>query len=137
MKVYLASGWFTPEQKEIMDKVRDCLLDSDLEVFAPYYDALMEEDTPEVRKEIFEYDTAKIRWADFVVAVADYFDPGTIFEWGYAYGINKHVIAYCDDSELRLSPMLEQSCTSLTVGVEKLKEEIDEQITRGLPGCTG
>jgi len=137
LKVYLASGWFTPEQKGIMDKVRTCLLDSDLEVFAPYYDALMEEDTPEERRKVFKYDTARIRWADFLVAVADYFDPGTIWEWGYAYGINKPVIAYCDDPEMGLSPMLEQSCTSLARGIKKLKEEIDEQITKGLQGCTG
>jgi len=124
MKVYLASGWFTPKQKEIMDKVRICLIESKLEVFAPYYDALMEEDTPEARKEIFKYDTSKIRWADFIVAVVDYFDPGTIWEWGYGYGIGKPIIAYYEGPKMKLSPMLEQSCTSITRGIEQLKEEI-------------
>lgn len=122
LKVYLASGWFTEEQKRMMDKVRNCLLDCNLEVFAPYYDALMDESQS---REIFECDTGKIRWADFIVAVINVFDPGTIWEWGYAYGIGKPVIAYYEGPEMKLSPMLEQSYTSLAVGIEQLREEIN------------
>lgn len=122
LKVYLASGWFTEEQKGTMDKVRNCLLDCNLEVFSPYYDALMDESQS---KEIFECDTGKMKWADFIVAVADYFDSGTFWEWGYAYGIGKPVIAYYEGPEMKLSPMLEQSCTSLAMGIEQLREEIN------------
>lgn len=125
MKVYLASSWFTEEQKRIMDKVRTCLLESELEVFAPYYDGLMEDDTLfAVRKKTFESDISKMRWADFVVAIVADLEPGTIFEWGYAYGISKPVIAYSEGPEVKLNLMLEQSCTSIAIGIEQLKGEI-------------
>lgn len=87
-KVYLASGWFTKQQKETMDKVRKVILTyPELDLFSPYYDGVVlneENDSPEKRQEVFDIDIGQVAFSDLVVAVIDDFDPGAMFEWGGA-----------------------------------------------------
>ena len=63
MRVYLASGWFTPKQKEVMDKVRNILLQEQFKIFAPYYDGLVvtqENDSSEIREKTYNLNIKSI-----------------------------------------------------------------------------
>lgn len=87
-KVYLASGWFTKQQKETMDKVRKIILKyPELDLFSPYYDGVVltkKNDSEKKRQEVFDIDIGRVAFSDLVVAVIDDFDPGVMFEWGGA-----------------------------------------------------
>lgn len=133
--VYLASGWFSEEQKRKMDEVRNLLLDMNFEVFAPFYDGVVldsKNDSLENRKSIFESNVTCIKNFDLVVAIIDEYDPGTVFEIGYAkcsYDIGgilgkPKIISYSDIPGRTLNVMLAQSCWGFANGIEQLKEQL-------------
>ena len=143
-KCYLASGWFSENQKRIMDKVRDIILEfPEIELFAPYYNGIAltkENDSPEMRKKVFDIDIGSIDECSLVVAVIDDFDPGTIFEMGYAckgkliqdrvgnafFGKLEKIpiIAYSDVSGRGLNVMLQQAVVGFSNGSAQLREQL-------------
>ena len=140
MKIYLASGWFTTEQKQKMDKVRNFLLKQEYQVFTPFYDGIvLEKDaSQEERKKVFDIDIGMIRHVDLVVAIIDDFEPGTIFEMGYAKGyedawdliatirppIRAKILAYSDVSGRGLNVMLAEACIGFANGLRELGEKL-------------
>jgi len=94
IKTYLASGWFTPMQKDVMDKVRDILISfPEIDLFSPYYDGVVvtkENDSPEMREKAFDsnigniIDTGHLMHRKLLVAIIDDFEPGTMVEFGAA-----------------------------------------------------
>ena len=132
LNVYLASGWFTPMQKEVMDKVRNVLLEfSSFNVFAPFYEGVVldkSNDSQKKRAEVFKVNTDAIIECDLMVAVIDDFDPGTIFEMGVAWGIGDcmwpAIVAYSDVPGRGLNVMLAQACVGFANGADMLREKL-------------
>jgi len=91
ISVYLAAPWFTPRQKEIMTKVRNVLLEvENIEIYAPFYDGVVlnkDNDSPEVRQQVYDANIDSIVGKDLVCAIIDDFDPGTLFEMGFSAGL--------------------------------------------------
>jgi len=90
---YLASGWFNPQQKTAMDKVRSIILSyPEFDLFAPFYDGIVldkSNDSPEMRRKVFDLDVGSIVLdrgsfcrRKLTVAIIDDFEPGTIMEMG-------------------------------------------------------
>lgn len=129
MKIYLASGWFNPEQKELMDKVRSVLINMGFDVFAPFYDGIVltkENDSPEMRKKVFDIDIGSIDSCNLVVAIIDDFDPGTIFEMGYAHKGNIPILAYSDVSGRGLNVMLQMAVWGFANGEDQLIKQLEK-----------
>ena len=119
-KIYLAGPFFNKESRALIQKLLDNLEINGHEIFSPMRDGIMcpKDASLEKRKEVFKLDCLKIDWADCVVAILDYPlpiqqdlimkertpegiskeisiilpDSGTIFEIGYAFGLNQHQI---------------------------------------------
>ncbi len=135
MWVYLAAPWFTPKQKDSMDKVREVLLRKDVKVFSPYYDGTVldkNNDSPEMRTKVFNINIGSIDKCDFVVAIIDDFDPGTIFEIGYACKGKIPIICYSDVPGRGLNLMLQQASIGFSNGEKQLAIQIDHFLNREL-----
>ncbi|MCK2000196.1 nucleoside 2-deoxyribosyltransferase [[Brevibacterium] frigoritolerans] len=95
-KVYLASGWFNENQERRVAKAEKVLRELGFEVFSP-----RENQNPEFiyntqpwRDATFDNDVDHIEWCDFIFAIYDEEDSGTMFELGYAYKTGKPVLVY-------------------------------------------
>jgi nucleoside 2-deoxyribosyltransferase len=128
MKAYLAAPWFTETQKSVMDKVRGEIIKSPIDVFSPYYDGTVltkDNDSPEMRKIVFNINVRSINGCDLVIAVIDDFDPGTIFEMGVSYKSHIPIIAYSDVQGRGLNVMLQMAVWGFSNGLEQLSIQLD------------
>jgi nucleoside deoxyribosyltransferase len=97
--VYCASGWFTPLQIQTYDKVHE-ILDTfnNLEIYYPKEQFQFKTNTQtssSMRQKVFNDNIQAIERSDFIVCSTEDKDPGSIFEAGYAFSINKPIIYVC------------------------------------------
>lgn len=95
-KIYLAGGWFTPEQEEEHTRIYN-LLKKDFDVFNPRIKGeLTPDSTHDKMSEILLGNIRGIQEADIVVVIYDGKDTGTIWEAGFAYANQKPIIYYAE-----------------------------------------
>lgn len=103
LKIYLASSWFTPNTRDILDRLERMLsFRSDVSLYSPRRDGVMlppnQKHDTKLREKIFQENIDHILNADLVFANIDsqdsYNDPGTIYEVGYAMANNIPVIGF-------------------------------------------
>ena len=82
--VYIAAPWFTPDQAERLEEVKEVLDVLCIEYYSPKDDCLYVpgDTTPQ---EVLRANLEGIDKSDFIVCVTDGKDVGTIWEAGYAY----------------------------------------------------
>lgn len=98
MKMYLAGGWFTPEQEQEHSKLYEALKDiNGLDVYNPRLEGEIDTDTSvDKMSAILLSNVDNIKSSDFVVVIYDGKDTGTIWEAGYAYANKKPIIYYAE-----------------------------------------
>ena len=97
LKVYLASPFFNDEQRARERKICEILRMAGYDVYAPFEHGVVATDIAPCEKEkIFKDNVTNINTSDFVVAITDGKDMGTIWEAGYAYGIHKPIVYYAE-----------------------------------------
>lgn len=137
MKIYLAGPWFYGDQPEKLSKVEACL-DSykELKVFSPRRETLISSNaTHKDRRYAFDQNLIHIYDSDFIVAIVDDSDKGTLFECGLAYAKNIPILYYSEYAHTKpFNLMLAESCDELgyVTNIEGLKARIDEIIEKGL-----
>lgn len=105
-KVYLAAPFFTLAQLWIVEQARSQLQHFGLDVFSPYHEVGVGS-----ADEVVEADLAALREVDFVFAIADGLDAGTLVEIGYALARGTPVVIYCEnESEENLKMMAGSGC---------------------------
>jgi nucleoside 2-deoxyribosyltransferase len=82
-QVYVAGPWFTPEQNEIIEEIKKILTSEDVSYFSPKDENLF--DPGGDVKAVLLGNVQAINYCDYIIAVTDGKDVGTIFEAGYAY----------------------------------------------------
>lgn len=104
---YLAGPFFNEKQIALI-KYLEGLGSEMLPIYSPMTDGfvLKPDATNEEREQIFKANTDAIDEAYFVLAVIDDFDPGTIWEMGYAFGTAVPILAYSDVPGRGLNVML-------------------------------
>jgi nucleoside 2-deoxyribosyltransferase len=136
-KVYLAGPWFYGDQPEKLSKVESCL-DSfkELDVYSPRREIQVKPDSTQAERRVtFLADVKHVNEADFIVALVDDSDKGTLFECGLAYSANVPILYYAEYAETRpFNLMLIESCEKLgyVTNIEMLKERIEELLKIGL-----
>lgn len=106
-KIYFASPWFTPEQEEREERLKAKLRSLGFDVHSPKEAAICGAiSDPETRERIFHGNIDAIEGCDILFAITDGKDMGTIWEAGYAYGINANagamgykpitIVYYCE-----------------------------------------
>lgn len=137
LKVYLAGPWFYGDQPEKLSRVERCLDSfSELDVFSPRRETLITGDAGEnERKQAFDANMAFIHASDFMVAIVDDSDKGTLFECGAAYTDNVPILYYSEHAHDKpFNLMLAESCAELgyVTNIDDLKKRIDEILEKGL-----
>lgn len=95
MRVYLASGWFTPKQEEARLMIKGLLEDLEIDHYSPKDDNLYDPESNDPFIDVYKEDIIQIKKADIVVASLIGLDPGTVFECGVAVE-RTPVVMYCD-----------------------------------------
>lgn len=109
-RVYLAAPFFTLAQLWIVEQTRMQLRHFGLNVFSPYHDVGLGP-----AEKVVEADLQGLRDVDFVFAIADGLDAGTLIEIGYALARGMPVVAYCEnESEEDLKMMAGSGCILCT-----------------------
>jgi hypothetical protein len=103
--VYVAGPFFTLAQRWLVDEARSQFRSMHLKVFSPIHD--VGEDGPS--EDLATHDLKGIDGADVVFAIADGFDPGTVFEIGYARAHDKPVVVYAENERERHFTMFDGS----------------------------
>jgi len=89
VKVYFASPFFTPEQIEREERLKKKLRDVGLYVWSPKEASLCKpDDSAEKQQATFDGNIENIVDCDILFAVTDGKDMGTIWEAGFANGLN-------------------------------------------------
>lgn len=89
MKVYFASPWFNPEQAEREDRIKNKLRELGFNVWSPKDNCVCSPiGDEEMRQEVFGDNVYNIETCDILFAITDGKDMGTIWEAGFANGIN-------------------------------------------------
>lgn len=145
-KVYLASPFFSDEQKKRIDVVMDALkhnptIDAE-EIYNPQEH--QEEKLPfgsrDWQDSVYNTDMRQVKRADVVVAILDYKyeeqnmepDAGTIFEIGAAWAWNIPVIMVQFNPENELNLMLARSHTAMFTG-DKIQDGLSSYNFNTLP----
>lgn len=106
--IYVAGGWFDTEQEQVLKSVIQALkINKSVDtLFIPMeHQAQAEEFSQKWQDLTFCSDVAGIQNSDLLIAsLTENPDTGTIWEMGYAYGINKPVLAYNTTDSLNLMP---------------------------------
>lgn len=142
VKVYLASGWFNPQQLKQMKQVATALAHMEgqgkIEFFAPYYDGIvLKKDDPNIKKKmatVWWLDIEMVKKCDVILVLTQDHDVGTIFEAGYASALGKIILCYNSNKELGLNVMLAQESRGflrnegdITSAIHKLSQTAREE----------
>lgn len=87
-RVYLASPFFAPGERWLLERARNGLISLGADVFSPLHDVGLGGD------EVAAADVEGLDRCDGVLALLDGSDPGTLFEIGWARKMNIPVVAY-------------------------------------------
>lgn len=105
VKVYMAGpDVFYPNPLENAAKVRELCAEYGIKALIPIDNEIFSTDKAAMSLEIFQKNVDLINKAHFVIANIEPFrgpsaDVGTIWEIGYAYGLNKKIYTYSDTLE--------------------------------------
>ena len=99
-KVYLAGPFFTLCELWMVNEAKQCISSFGMDLFSPYHELGIGS-----AEEVVQKDIDAISDCDFMYALFDGTDPGTLFEIGYARSLNKPVIILAEnpkDEELKM-----------------------------------
>lgn len=134
MKVYLASGWFTPRALEEVEALENLLGDLGLDVASPRKIFICPPSAPlDVQKDTFKGNVEHIRTADFVLCNTRDKDMGTIFEAGVAYNADVPIVYFAQGLTGNFNLMLAQSGAKVTTSYEDLRDYLARSIDAGKP----
>lgn len=144
MKVYLAGPFFNAEQVDVLENIEACAGRFGYELFSPRVECFCPPQAPpEQRQKSFEMNCTGIYTSDFVLARIDDFDPGTIWELGFAYGLRfkmredlaevamPKVYAYTTVPSRGLNLMLAQSVDGFLQGLSSVYKFLNEMKFEG------
>lgn len=138
VKIYLAGPFFTKEQQQVATQLESLLKDAtdnyEVKFFSPrqgeasqemkMYQVKGEQPPQDLRERVFRDNVENIDDADLLLAYIDNFDPGTIYEVGYAYASSVPVLSFSAKG-YGMNLMLAQSVIGHTRGLDELEEALD------------
>lgn len=125
--VYIAAPFFSPDQITRVALVETLLEKHNMTYFSPRkQSAIGSIADPEVREKAFQMNVDGIEDADFLVAITDGKDMGTIFEAGHAYasGVPIIYVAFTLGKDGQFNLMLSESGFAACKTVEELEDAI-------------
>ena len=128
--VYLASGWFSPDQDKQLTKLEEVFdsrsrwinLASPRRIFVCPPDA-----SQEVQNNVFQGNMKHIRECDFTLVNTTYRDVGTIWEAGAAYALDRKIVYFCENLPpgAKFNLMLSRSGIKVCTTFEQLEDYLN------------
>lgn len=138
-KVYLAGPFFNEEQRTTMTRIENLCKYFHVEFFSPRLECMCPPDADkDTRMSAFYMNVTNIDLAKYVLARIDDFDPGTIWEVGYAYKAEIPTYAFTTVEGRGLNLMLAASGVKIIQGWDKLaaflagRTEVALEWTKGI-----
>lgn len=109
--LYLAAGFFNDEQKDLCSFVEE-LETERMPIYSPRLDGgVLTPGSPvDTIREVFQSNKMAIGVASIVLAVIDDYDPGVLWEMGYAHAKGVPALGFSDVRERGLNAMLAGGC---------------------------
>ena len=132
MKIYLASPFFNSVERKRVQKIAELYRNMGHEVYVPMeHEVENAWDLPNHiwGSKVFADDVNAIRECDRVIAILNYGmtdDAGTCWEIGFAYGLNKPIILYTDNS-LQSLMVMNSICETYDIETLNFNEKYIEQ----------
>ena len=128
--VYLASGWFSPDQDEQLTRLEKVFDDrsSYIDLRSPRRIFVCKPDaSQEVQEDVFRGNVRHIEEADIVLVNTSYRDIGTKFEAGVAFQAGRSIIYFCENlpAGSKFNLMLARSGVKVCTTIEQLTDYID------------
>lgn len=96
-KVYLASGWFSPEWLEEVENIKTIFEKHNISYFSPKDENLCDNDANEsMQDQIFSGNIKHLHECDWMLCNTRNKDMGSIFEAGYMNCLEKPIVYFCD-----------------------------------------
>ena len=96
-KVYLASGWFSPEWLQEVENIKSVFEKHGISYFSPKDENLCDADAEEsMQDQIFEGNIKHLHESEWMLCNTRNKDMGTIFEAGYFNCLEKPIVYFCD-----------------------------------------
>ena len=96
-KVYLASGWFSPEWLEEVENIKLIFEKHNISYFSPKDENLCDNDANEsMQDQIFSGNIKHLHECDWMLCNTRNKDMGSIFEAGYMNCLEKPIVYFCD-----------------------------------------
>jgi nucleoside 2-deoxyribosyltransferase len=91
MRAYIAAPWFTPEQMNLLELVKDTVVQLDVDIFSPKDENMY---TPGETSaiDVLLGNCNAIESSDLIVVITNGKDVGTMWEAGYAFAIDRPII---------------------------------------------
>lgn len=123
-KIYLAGGWFSPEQEEEHTRIYNLIKD-EYDVFNPKLASLVKPgSTQDSMTQTLLGNLDAIQNADIVLVITDRKDMGTIWEAGYAYANQKPIVYYAETLGNRSFNLMLAKTGSVAVNMIQLLFEL-------------
>lgn len=123
--LYLASPFFSPEQVEREEFIKDELRRQGLKVFSPKENCFLPATASNTAQQsVFKQNCDAIKACKAVFAITDGRDIGTIWETGYAYGVRTPVVYFAETlGEKGFNLMLAQSGKKVILSRDDINAE--------------
>lgn len=128
---YIASPFFNQEQLDRVERVKALLDKHGLSYYSPKDEAVVKPDADhDWREKVFSDNCLAIQRSSFVLAITDGKDPGTLWEAGYAFGINKPIVYLAETlgPNGQFNLMLAQSGVAAFTDMESLDRYLGDSI---------
>jgi len=128
--VYLASGWFSPDQDRQLTKLEKVFDDRShwIDLASPRRIFVCPPDaSQEVQQNVFKGNIDHIKKADFCLVNTTYRDIGTIWEAGASYAYGTKIVYFCENLPpgAKFNLMLSRSGVKVCTTFEQLEDYLD------------
>lgn len=121
-RAYIAAPFFNPIQVERVEFIKSVLDKQGISYYSPKDEKVVSPtDTNKLwRKEVFESNVDNIIYSDFMIAITNDKDIGTIFEAGVAYHANIPIIYFAENLDGQFNLMLAESALAVFTNRDSL-----------------
>ena len=130
-KVYLASGWFSPEWLEEVENIKEVFDTYQVRYFSPKDENLCQPDAEgSVQDQIFKGNIKHLHESDWMLCNTRNKDMGSIFEAGYMNSLGKPIVYFCDGlpKGAQFNLMLAASGIKVCRSLEELNDYIKRSV---------
>ena len=133
-KVYLASGWFSPEWLQEVENIKVVFEKHNISYFSPKDENLCDPNADDdIQDQIFEGNIKHLHESDWMLCNTRNKDMGTIFEAGYFNCLEKPIVYFCDGlpAGAQFNLMLAASGIAVCTSLDQLDAYLQDSAAEG------